>query len=95
MVCTVSAGRALDEWMKQINEQPPSVQTNKPITLAEYKDGLWATWLKDESTFFDQLARNGLSSKTRGQHLPVLTAHVPNRPRTHVDPGQSDTTEAA
>jgi integrase len=43
-----AASRALDEWMKEVNERPvPHTPTKKALTLAEYKDGLWATWRKD------------------------------------------------
>ena len=51
-----AAGRALDDWMKQVNQQA-AIQTPdlKPVTLAEYKEGLWATWRKDGEKLLDHV----------------------------------------
>ena len=61
-----AAGRALDDWMKQINVQSPvRAPENKPQTLAEYKDGLWATWRKD-----------GIKASTRYGQESMWTRHI-------------------
>jgi integrase len=60
-----AAGRALDEWMKQINEHPPLAPTKVSITLAEYKDGLWTTWRKD-----------GIKASTRYGHESMWKRHI-------------------
>ncbi len=61
-----AAGRALDEWMKQVNVQSAVEPLGKkPVTFAEYKDGLWATWRKE-----------GIKASTRYGQESMWSRHI-------------------
>jgi len=60
------ANRALDEWMKQVNQtQAAATPEKKPVTLEEFKRGLWTVWRKD-----------GIKESTRCGHESIWNCHV-------------------